>query len=229
MNRFYKFIAEIGKYALGVLLMGWTFVHTLDILQKTNPSPDNNFLPWYGGIVFEGGALTWYLLFRKKSSGIGQHAVALLAFVADLLLVFTAFALDNLLSPTEIAYGRSIAKYTVIIATIVNVSAFFAFEILQPEIWEELMRNLHVADIISKGLEKAQMKLETQSDQVAEELSEAHVAAAIQKARSMAPLMGSDHRAARRYTFSPSPLTDVEKAPRPFNAEAIKPPFEKNP
>jgi len=183
MQRLFGQVITYGFFFLAVAVIGWTAVHTYDVLYSTNPIPQNQFLAIYGLVVFEGGLVIWFGTFLKGSKGLGQHAVALLGTVISGVCVLTAFAFDYIVPHDQLVQYNSMARWAIIVATGANVLLIGLFELLNPAIWEELTDNIHVADLLAKADEKAKHLIEKDADELAHELALRRKERAYQRAR----------------------------------------------
>jgi hypothetical protein len=171
MNRLLGTIIRYALMLLSVLVIGWTMMHTYDVLYSTNPIPENQMLALYGLIVFELGAIIWFGTFLKNSQGLGQHAVSLVGAVVGVALVLAAFALDYLVPHGELVAYNSMARWAIILATCVNVVMIFLYHLFNPVVWDDLTENIHVADLHAKANKKAEQMIDRDSDEIAEEIA----------------------------------------------------------
>lgn len=181
-----QLVGQIFKFlffALAALIIGWTSIHTFDILYKTNPVQDNMFLAVYGLIVFEGGAIIWFGVFLKNAEGLGQHAISLMGVFVGVALVITAFILDYTVPAEKLIAYNSVARWAVILATSTTLVFVLLYELFMPSVWEDLQANIHVAMLHAKAEKKAQQMIDRDSDALANEIAENRKARAFANAR----------------------------------------------
>lgn len=172
MARLLGAVSGILFFALSVLIVGWTAWHTYDVLYKTNPIQGNELVAAYGLIVFEGGMLVWFGVFLKHAEGLKQHAIALLGLVCGVVLVAAAFILDMVIAPETLAGYGSMARWAVVVATVLELVFVLTYEIMNPAVWDQLTQNINVADILDKADSKAKTKIEQSSGEIADQIAE---------------------------------------------------------
>jgi hypothetical protein len=163
---------RFGFWALATLIVGWTMIHTYDVLYMTNPIKENQFLAIYGLLVFEVGAIIWFGVFLRIAEGMGQHVIALFGAFIGLLLVSTAFVIDYTVPSSELAAYNSVARLAVIIATVVDLFFVFLFELFNPNVWNELQEHIALAMIAAKAEKKANQMIEKDSEQLAQKIAQ---------------------------------------------------------
>lgn len=197
MGDLMKTVAKFGFWALAFLIVGWTMMHTYDVLYKTNPIKENQILAIYGLLVFEVGAIIWFAAFLKNAEGLGQHVISLFGAVLGLALVSVAFILDYMTPPEELIAYSSMARWAVIVATVADLFFVFMYELFNPKVWEDLQENINIAVLHAKADKKAQGLIERDSDALAEEIAKnrkerAFAAARLQGIKSI-PSASPDH------------------------------------
>lgn len=184
-----QLIGNVVKFlfiVFAVAIIGWTGMHTYDVLYNTNPVQGQQILAIYGLLVFEAGTIIWYGLFLRGADGLGQHSIAIIGAVVGVGLISAAFVLDYTVPKEELIGYNSMARWAVVIATIVNLLLVFCYELFSPPVWEHLQEQLHVAMLMQKAGKKAEKLI----DQGADELAEAIARNAKERAFAQAKLQG---------------------------------------
>jgi hypothetical protein len=171
MGDLMKVAAKFGFYLLAILIVGWTGFHTYDILYSTNPIPEQTMLAVYGLIVFEAGTLIWFFAFLKHAEGMGQHVISLFGTIVGAALVLVAFIMDYTIPRSELTGYNSMARWAVVVATSVDFIFVLLYELMNPQVWEDLQENIHVAILYAKAETKARQKIEEDSDRLAEQIA----------------------------------------------------------
>lgn len=172
MDDLFKTIAKFGFYVMALAIIGWTGMHTYDILYYTNPIPDQQFLAIYGLLVFEAGTLVWFAAFLKHAEGMGQHAISLIGAILGAVLVMAAFLFDYMTPRGELVGYNSMARWAVVLATCVDFAFVLLYELFNPKVWEDLQENIHVAMLYAKAEAKARQKIDEDSDALAEQIGQ---------------------------------------------------------
>lgn len=182
MDDLFKTIAKFGFYLMALAIIGWTGMHTYDILYSTNPIPEQTFLAIYGLLVFEAGTLVWFAAFLKHAEGMGQHAISLVGTVLGAVLVMAAFIFDYTVPRGELVGYNSMARWAVVFATCVDFAFVLLYELFNPRVWEDLQENIHVAMLHAKAEAKARQMIEKDSDALAQKIAENRKARAFARA-----------------------------------------------
>lgn len=184
MKQIWDSMWRIILYAFGFGLVAWTGYHTYQMLYYTDPQPSNTALAIFGLLIFEGGLLLWFQLFQRDAKSIMQHVIALLGTITGLFLVIVAFSIYWFTPLNELRNAESTAKWTIIVATVLNLIYFLVYELSEPSMWERIQEGIHVALVLFKADQKAAGKVEAQADALAEELGEQRKQRAFAEARS---------------------------------------------
>lgn len=168
-------IGNVVKFlfiVFAIAIIGWTGMHTYDVLYNTNPVQGQQILAIYGLLVFEAGTIIWYGLFLRGAEGIGQHSIAIIGAVVGLCLIASAFVLDYTVPKAELADYNSMARWSVVLATVVNLVLVFCYELFSPPVWEHLQEQLNVAKLMSRAGKKADKLIDQEADKLAQAIAE---------------------------------------------------------
>lgn len=80
---------------MGLALLGYTALRTLDLVQLTLPA-DQQVIGYLALVAFDGGLLGWTLFFLHGARGGWQRGIAALMIVVSLIGVLLAFGADTL-------------------------------------------------------------------------------------------------------------------------------------
>lgn len=174
MKSVLKVVSKILFYVFCVAIFGWTASLTLDFVGSVLP---NDTIQQYMALaVFDGGAITWLLVFLFKSEGLAQRAISLIMTIADLIgigvMTVAALFLSGQQYTNVPASLGEIALWTIAIATFANVAAAYAFHISSPDAHEEITRGVAADKVKDAALKYLESSLGEIGAQVGAELGE---------------------------------------------------------
>ena len=82
MKQLLKTIGAILFYIFILAVAGWTASLTLAEVRVI--LPNDPITPYFALALFDGGALTWLLVFLGHAKGLAQRAIAIMLLVLDL-------------------------------------------------------------------------------------------------------------------------------------------------
>lgn len=88
-------IALVLVTLMGLALLGYTALRTLDLIQLTLPS-DQQAIGYLALVAFDGGLVGWTLFYLHGAKGAWQRGISALMIVVSLAGVLIAFGADTL-------------------------------------------------------------------------------------------------------------------------------------
>lgn len=168
MNELLKTIGKIFFYIFILAVAGWTASLTLAEVRVI--LPNDAVTPWFALALFDGGALVWLLAFTGHAKGIPQRAVALLLLVMDLVgvIVLSAGRLmtggQQLIEVSQTMGANMV--YALIVATVINLVAIYAFHIADPDTMEAIDFQTLDDKIKQEALKQAKVNIEGEVQQL---------------------------------------------------------------
>lgn len=158
-------------YGLLAAVFGWTMSLTIGLASQV--FPNNYWAQYFAVALFDGGAITWMLVFIKKAKGLPQRILALLLCVADTLGMCIVSGVEIVLGGQKlVTIGEHVgetALAVVIIWTIINAVGGLLFHVLDLGVLKSIFEKSSDDVLDIKILTKYHEKLEEVSDAVAEE------------------------------------------------------------
>jgi hypothetical protein len=177
MKKALGFATNILFFTMITVLIGLMSSYTITFVGKLFPS--DWIKQWGSLVIFDAGAVIWFLVFMFKAKGAGQRGTSLLGLVIDFIggvilagaEIFTA-AETYLSNPTTAAWLRETATYVLMIWLAINIALTYIFHITDPKTQQD-MRARNIQDqITDKALDMAEAKVNMISAQLADELSD---------------------------------------------------------
>lgn len=166
-------IATIVITVMGLVLLGYTALRTLDLIQLTLPI-DQQAIAYLALVAFDGGLLGWLMFFLYGASGSWQRGIALVMIVVSLAGVLIAFGADTIyqasargtlteLDPATI----STAIWAMVLIIGANVAAVTIVHLQSPE-----ARRMRAEEEARDKIEDAAIKkIDENADALAAELA----------------------------------------------------------
>lgn len=228
-NRFGVLWTLIKKHAFLGFLLAFTGYRTVDLVSRTLPS-QADILAFVALVAFDGGIIIWNKYYNSWSKSNDQVWIAAGMVVVDFIamsILFISHILINedfyQVSPQTVTNIGTVVIWTLAIGTIVNIGAFLAHNLFDPD--EQLARARR--DVEAETNAKAVELTRARSSEVASRLAPRIAQDILNKAGSgrveehkqleAAPLFANDHPAL------PAPQQQSKRGPgRPSNAEREK-------
>jgi hypothetical protein len=212
MKQLFKVIGKILFFIFILAVGGWTASLTLQEVRVI--LPNEPITPYFALALFDGGALTWLLVFLGHAKGLMQRAIAILMLVLDLAGVVVLSAGRLLMGGQDLAnipeqLGETMV-YTLIVATLINLVAIYIFHISDPDAMQQIELQTLDDTLQAEALSQARANIE----------AEVQAMGAILAARSTARLKYAlrlpmnDHEASQYLTGETSPAPLVIPAER---------------
>ena len=169
MKQLLKTIGAILFYIFILAVAGWTASLTLAEVRVI--LPNDPITPYFALALFDGGALTWLLVFLGHAKGLPQRAISIMLLVLDLVGVVVLSAGRLLMGGQDMAnipqqLGATMV-YALIGATIINLIAIYAFHIADPETMQQIELQTLDDTIQAEAISQARANIESEVQQLA--------------------------------------------------------------
>jgi|CXWL01.1.fsa_nt_gi hypothetical protein len=211
-------ITKLLITALGLCLLGYTAVRTVDLITLTLPG-DKQVTGYLALAAFDGGLIAWSLFFMNGAKGAWQRGIAILMTLVSTCGVLAALAADTLYHASEAGMTRGVdplfieSVVWVMVAVIgLNILAVTFVHITDPS----RLKAMAEAEAIDK-IESATLALIARSaDSLAAELAPVQAAKWVEdmRARHGAGVLPTSHVPKSIRPQSPTPASTI------YNAEA---------
>jgi hypothetical protein len=170
----WKFIAKLTFYGIALVTLCWTGFLTYSFVSKTlsNLGP---VIPALSLIVFDGGMISWLVVFLHHAEGAGQRGLAIGLTLFDLigvgLMAFSEILLGGqtmIAAPVELANW---ALYGIAIWTIGNVAGVVLFHLFDPVAQREMALKDAQDTVLAQTFEQLKIKTANIAAEVADRLS----------------------------------------------------------
>lgn len=222
MKQLAKAIGKILFWIFILAVAGWTASLTLAEVKAILPG--DPITPYFALALFDGGAVTWLLVFIGHAKGLTQRAISLLLLVLDLagIVILSAGRLlmgGQTLADVPKELGANMV-YALIGATLINLIAIYAFHVSDPETMQTIELQTLDDSIQAEAMSQARANIEAEVQELA----------AIIAARSTARLkyalrLPTNDRETRELLtgeVSPAPLViPAEPKPQATNAGTL--------
>ena len=173
MKQLLKTIGAILFYIFVLVVAGWTASLTLAEVKVI--LPNDPITPYFALALFDGGAVTWLLVFIGHAKGLPQRAIAILMLVLDLAGVIVLSAGRLLMGGQALAdipkeLGATMV-YAVIGATLINLIAIYAFHIADPETMQQIELQTLDDTIQAEAISQARANVEREVQALASVLA----------------------------------------------------------
>ena len=220
MKQLLKTIGAILFYIFILAVAGWTASLTLAEVRVI--LPNDPITPYFALALFDGGALTWLLVFLGHAKGLAQRAIAIMLLVLDLAGVVVLSAGRLLMGGQAMAdipqeLGATMV-YALIGATIINLIAIYAFHIADPEAMQQIELQTLDDTIQAEALSQARANIENEVQQLAAVL--AARATGRLKYQLRLPMSSQEQSEVMNDERKPAPLviTAEKRKPAPIGA-----------
>lgn len=164
MKQLAKAIGGILFYIFILAVAGWTASLTLAEVKVILPG--DPITPFFALALFDGGAVTWLLVFIGHAKGLTQRAISLLMLVLDLAGVVILSAGRLMMGGQALAdipkeMGANMV-YALIGATLINLIAIYAFHIADPETMQQIELQTLDDSIQAEALAQARANIEAE-------------------------------------------------------------------
>lgn len=168
MKKIFSVIAKGLFIVFIVAVFLWTASLTLAEVRAILPNdPITNY---FALALFDGGAIAWLGAWLYHARGIFQRAISLSLMVIDLLGVILLSAgrlLGGGQTLTEAPENLGIAVvYGVVIATLINLAAIYAFHTTDPDTIEEIETSILEDTLRDEALSQAKASIESEAQQL---------------------------------------------------------------
>lgn len=172
MNDVMKNVTKILFWILALAVILWTSSLTVSLASRLFPGDD--ITPYFVLALYDGGALVWLLVFLKNAKGLPQRAVALLAFMLDVLGVMIASFSELFLGGqnlTAIPEGLGEAVVWIVgISTIINLVAIYGYHITNPDELLEIKLQTMEDNVQGEALRQVEAQVTEQAALLAESI-----------------------------------------------------------
>jgi len=166
-----KTIAKWSFYGLAGVTLLWTSYRTVHILYSTT---NTLVIALLGLAVADIGIVVWLLQYISGAQGIPQRIISGVLTVVDTVTVATIATCDIWLSQTLVAAPevfRSVAIWTVIIATIANLTAIILMHLTDSEVRRQMALRSAQDEVFERAYQQLQQRVSSMADSVAESVS----------------------------------------------------------
>ena len=168
MDELFKKLLGIAGYLFAGLLLAFTSTQTYSLLYQVSGS---HLTAVIGLVLFEGGMIYWWSVFRREAAGLIQMALSFLMFVVGLVLVTTAVALH--LGAVDVAFmGPETPARIIIIATLLNLIAKLPYPLTDPETFTLITERAHEGKILNRTYKRFETKIEDIADELSDDMAE---------------------------------------------------------
>lgn len=150
----------------GVLVLSFTGYQTWMLLFEVS---QNAIVATIGLILFEGGTIYWWSIFKSEAKGIMQMALSLLLFVFGLLLMVGSNGLHlGAIDPTFL--GQRTPERLILVAAVISLVGKLLFPLLSPEMTQNIWQRALQGMLLLKALTKTEATLEGEAQRIANTL-----------------------------------------------------------
>lgn len=177
MKQAFGFASKILFFVLIGVLLVLNASYTMSFVSKL--FPDDWIKVWGSLILFDLGAIVWFLVFLTWAEGAGQRGTALLMGIFDLLgsLVLAGAevfsASEQFLSDRAmVAWLRETATYVLFVWLGVNIAATWLYHVVDPKQKQDMAARNIQDEMTARALEMVQGKVNQMAPELADEISE---------------------------------------------------------
>lgn len=168
MDELFKKVLSIAGYLFASLLLVFTSIQTYGLLYEVS---GNHLTAAIGLIVFEGGLIYWWSVFRREAEGLFQMAISALMFLVGLALVTTAVALH--LGAVDASFmGAETPARIIIIAVLLNLIAKLVYPLVHPDTFTRVTERAHEGKILAGTYKKFETKIGDITDETSNDMAE---------------------------------------------------------
>ena len=174
MKDIFGVVGKILGLVFAAAVIGYTAYLTFLLAQRLVPG--NTILQVMTIVLFDIGALTWFILFLTVARGTVQWAIAGLGFImglggavvmagGELILGQQLVAVDNV---EQIGW---ILVSTTIAAALVHALLSYLFHLTEPSVWNKIENNQKIAAVQEKAYQSARAEIDRQADDMGRDLA----------------------------------------------------------
>lgn len=174
-------LSFIAKGAFGLLMIVLIVLNAsygLSFISRIFPT--NVVIQWASLIIFDGGALVWFMVFLFLAEGTAQRGTALSGAVLDLIgagaiafaEVFTSGSSFVALDPEMVSGLQVVVTYAIPLWTISNVVLTYIFHVSSPAMTQQMKAREAQDKILEQSFYMLNRKMGTISQGLADRMSE---------------------------------------------------------
>lgn len=174
MKDIFATIGKILGLCFAALVIGFTA--WLTYLLAARLIPGNSILQAMTVILFDGGSLTWFVLFLSQAKGTMQWAIAAIGFAIGLVGA-VIMAGGELLLGQELVYLEDttsigwILVTTVIVAALAHASLTYAFHFADPATHNRIENAQKISTVTEKAYQTARAEIDRQAEDMGRDLA----------------------------------------------------------
>lgn len=165
MNKVFSVIGKFIFTAFVVAIALWTASLTLAEMRAI--LPNDPMTPYFALALFDGGAVAWLAAWLTYARGIYQRAIAIFLLAVDLLGIVLLSAGRLLMGGQTLTEAPQhlggLVVYGVVIATLLNLVAVYAFHITNPDTIEEIETAILEDTLREEALQQAKASIESEA------------------------------------------------------------------
>lgn len=171
----------ISKGLFGVLMIGLIVLNaSYGIRFVTRLFPDNLVIQFASLVIFDGGALVWFLVFLYMAEGVAQRGISVIGTVVDLLgagmiafaEVFTSGQGFVALDGDTVRWLQVIVTYAIPLWLILNVIFTYGFHMTSPGMTLQMKARESQDRLLEHSFHLLEKKLGANSERLAEHMSD---------------------------------------------------------
>lgn len=155
-----KDLSKSGLTIVGILFAGLLLAYTgYQTFSLLNDASGNPLIAAVGLIMFEGGMLYWWFVFRNSAEGLLQMALSFLVFIACLTFVILATAL-KLGAVDAAVLGVNTPAKIITVAAVVQLASKLFFPILHPDSTRAITERSQEGKILRTANDKFEKRID---------------------------------------------------------------------
>lgn len=171
----------ISKGLFGVLMIGLIVLNaSYGIRFVTRLFPDNLVIQFASLVIFDGGALVWFLVFLYMAEGVAQRGISVIGTVIDLLgagmiafaEVFTSGQGFVALDADTVKWLQIIVTYAIPLWVILNVIFTYGFHMTSPGMTLQMKARTAQDQLLEHAFHLVEKKMGANSERLAEHMSD---------------------------------------------------------
>lgn len=173
-----KVLAVILLYTLLALVFAWTMSLTIGLAAQVFPT--NYWAQYFAVALFDGGAITWMIVFIKLADGLVQRIEAAGLCAVDALGMCIVSGVEILLGGQQLVkigeHIGEVALAIVILWTIINAIGGLLFHLSNPHTIQDILQKNQEDKIQLQTYSAYDKKIDEIAERVADEKAEKKVA-----------------------------------------------------
>lgn len=166
MSHLSRGILSLLGTIFGLLILAFTGYQTWSLLFEVTGDP---VVATIGLILFEGGTLYWWSMFKQEAEGILQMSLSALLFVLGLALMVGSNGLHlGAIDPTFL--GAETPQRLILVAAIVQLVGKLLFPLFSPEVTQNIWQRALEGMLLVRALMKTEATVEEESQRIANNL-----------------------------------------------------------